>query len=853
VTSWKDTFRRREKAHAVEALRERLGQFRELVDKNNQVLELIADAGEKLGGEYIFDIQYLRTFAGEIETAVRGVISSLNAVTGNRYPKLWNTLESISAEINAALESRSFVPKASLAIPLEQVDEELSHTVGEKMARLAEIRRIGLCRVPDGFVVSAYACQRFLEAAGVEPIIAEWFDHRETIDEATLARGSAQLQDRIHGAALPKDIARAIRRAVARLRKGRSCSSLAIRSSALGEDGELSFAGQFQTLLGVAPDQVPGSYKEVVASLYAIGVMKYRQTGGLHPARGLMAVGCQCMVDARAAGVLYTLDPSAPQTDVLVVSAAWGLGKAVVDGGDAVDRFEISRHPPHHVLSRSIVCKERMYALASGRGVEKTAVAAAEQRAPTLSEPEIAELAATALRIEKYMKCAQDIEWAVDSDGRLFILQTRPLRIDAPRDPASLGTTELMIKYPVLMRNQGEVACRGIGAGRVHVVTEQDDFDTLPDDVVLVARFSTPRLAAAMVRANAVITDVGTATGHLAAIAREFRVPTILDTEVATQRLRDADEVTVDAEENVVYGGRVAELLRYQLLRSSAYAESAEFRLLRRILERIAPLNLIDPQSPSFVSEKCATYHDIIRFAHEKAVEQLTEGYWVRPSKASPYVRRLELEIPLDLIVIDLGAGLRAEPGSRTAKIGEITSTPLLALLQGLTTEGVWRTEPAGMDLDGFMSSATRALPLTTALGTKPEQNLAIVSDRYLNLTLKLGYHFNIVDSYLTETRNDNFIYFRFAGGATGLDRRTRRAALLKRILEKHDFVVEGKGDLVIGRIKKISFEIMRQRLEMIGRLIGFTRQLDIHLKDDSLVEKSIDSFLRGEYNAFSY
>jgi pyruvate,water dikinase len=57
----------------------------------------------------------------------------------------------------------------------------------------------------------------------------------------------------------------------------------------------------------------------------------------------------------------------------------------------------------------------------------------------------------------------------------------------------------------------------------------------------------------------------------------------------------------------------------------------------------------------------------------------------------------------------------------------------------------------------------------------------------------------------------------------------------------------------VIGGIKKISVEIMRQRLEMIGRLIGFTRQLDIHLKDDSLVEKSIERFLRGEYDAFSY
>ena len=67
------------------------------------------------------------------------------------------------------------------------------------------------------------------------------------------------------------------------------------------------------------------------------------------------------MIEARAGGVLYTLDPSEPEKDVLVVGAAWGLGKTVVDGGGAVDRFEISRHPPHQVLSRSIVRKEEMY------------------------------------------------------------------------------------------------------------------------------------------------------------------------------------------------------------------------------------------------------------------------------------------------------------------------------------------------------------------------------------------------------------------------------------------------------------------------------------------------------------
>jgi pyruvate,water dikinase len=852
VTSWKNTFRWRGKADPVGALQDRLERFRELVNQNNQVLELIADAGEKLGGEYIFDIQYLRTFAQELEAAVRGVISNLNAVTGNRYPKLLENLETISADIQAVVEARGVVPKASLVIPLEEVGEEISQVVGQKMARLGEISDKGCCRVPDGFVVSTYACQRFLETAGIEATIREWFDRQGPIDDAMIAERSAQLQDRIRRADLPKDLARAIRRKVARLKKSGSCPALAVRSSAIGEDGELSFAGQYQTILGVVPDQVPAAYKEVVASLYSSGVMKYRRSGGLHPASGSMAVGCHRMIEARSGGVLYTLDPSEPEKDVLVVASTWGLGKTVVDGGGAVDRFEISRHAPHPVLSRSVVRKKEKYVVEPARGIKKVAVAESEDDSSTLTDAQLEELAATALRIEKYMKCVQDIEWAVDAEGRLFILQTRPLRIDAPRSAANLGIEELMNKYPVLMRNRGEVACRGIGSGRVHVVTDEDDFDTLPDDVVLVARSSTPRLAAAMVRANAVLTDVGTATGHLAAIAREFRVPTILDTEVATQVLGDAGEVTVDAEENVVYGERVGELVHYQLLRRSAYEETAEFRLLRRMLKKIAPLNLNDPQSPDFVVEKCATYHDIIRFAHEKAVEQLTEGHWVRPSKGSPYVRRLDLEIPLDLIIIDLGGGLRTGEATRTAKMEDVTSAPLLALVDGLTTEGVWATGPADMDLDGFMSSATRAVSLTALPGTRPQQNLAIVSDRYLNLNLKLGYHFNIVDCYLTETRNDNFIYFRFAGGVTGIDRRSRRAALLKRILERHDFVVEGKGDLVIARIKKISLETMVQRLEMIGRLIGFTRQLDIYLKDDSLVERCVERFMRGESNAFN-
>ena len=151
------------------------------------------------------------------------------------------------------------------------------------------------------------------------------------------------------------------------------------------------------------------------------------------------------------------------------------------------------------------------------------------------------------------------------------------------------------------------------------------------------------------------------------------------------------------------------------------------------------------------------------------------------------------------------------------------------------------------MDLDGFMASATRPASLTGMLPAKPEQNLAIVSQNYMHLSLKLGYHFNIIDCYITDTLNDNFIYFRFAGGVTELTRRTRRARLLKEILERYDFVVEGQGDLVIGRIKKIPAQDMKNRLRMIGGLIGFTRQLDIALRDESSVESCIEKFMTRE------
>jgi pyruvate,water dikinase len=841
VSFW-GRFRKKQRVDSYELLRERLRKFRDLLEKNNRVLELMADAGEKLGGEYIFDIQYLRKLADDLEDALQSIVFDLNAVTENRYPELLGIVRSIESDLRAIMESRVVVRQTDLVVPLDRVELQRADVLGAKMARLGDIRRrLGL-QIPNGFVVSAFACQLVLEEARIDPLIATMFGQSGAVDDSQLGGNAAKLSELVQAARLPKQLERDIRKATSRLARSCPGATFALRSSALGEDGDLSFAGQYRTLLGVGPADVVSAYKKVLASLFSPHVMAYRRSRGRHPARGLMSVGCLCMVGARAAGVLYSLDPSEPKEERMVVGAVRGLGITLVEGTGEADRYLIARRPPHEIVSSTIARKEEMVVVQPGSGVRRVPVPEPEQTRPALDGTELRALAEMALRIEKYLKCAQDIEWAIDAGGRIFILQARPLRLEPSKSVEVHRVDEIAASHPVLLKNRGTVACRGISAGRVHVVTEDDTLDNLPRGVVLVARTSTPRVAGVMAGAAAVITDIGTSTGHLGAIAREFRVPAIVDAQVATQVLREGEEVTVDAEENIVYQGKVDSLLHYQLLRSSTYEESFEFQLLQRMLRKIAPLHLIDPQSPDFSPARCETCHDIVRFAHEKAVERLTEGLRTGPPGRNPYVRRLDLDIPLDLILVDLGDGLETEEGAIRAKLRDVKSAPLCALLEGLTAEGVWVTGPADMDLDGFMSSMTRPGPVTP----EPENNLAIISRRYVNLSLHLGYHFNIVDCYLTDTRNDNYIYFRFAGGVTEVARRSRRAVFLKRVLEKYDFVLEGRGDLVIGRIKKIAADAVVDRLKMVGRLIGFSRQLDILLRDDSLVDRCVNDFMAG-------
>jgi len=311
--------------------------------------------------------------------------------------------------------------------------------------------------------------------------------------------------------------------------------------------------------------------------------------------------------------------------------------------------------------------------------------------------------------------------------------------------------------------------------------------------------------------------------------------------------LRDGMEVTVDAEENIIYEGKVEELLLYDIVSRLPLEDAREFRILGRMLKRIVPLTLKDPEARNFKPQNCQSYHDIIRFAHEKAVEYLLEGSDHITTQKNIQCKKVFLQIPIDLTVIDIGGGLvPSSPQTDQCDIAEVNCAALRTLLEGLTSPGAWSTEPAGMDMGSFMSSVTGQGILMESSVKMPQRNLAIISDRYLNLNLHLGYHFNQVDSYVSETRNDNYIYFRFAGGVTDSIRRSRRARMISTILQKYDFMVEITGDFIIARLKKFERRALLDRHWMLGYLIGFTRQMDVSMRDDSMIEKGVDMFMKN-------
>jgi pyruvate,water dikinase len=356
-----------------------------------------------------------------------------------------------------------------------------------------------------------------------------------------------------------------------------------------------------------------------------------------------------------------------------------------------------------------------------------------------------------------------------------------------------------------------------------------------------------------MTRAAAIVTDIGSATGHMASLAREYRVPAIVDCGLATARLAAGEEVTVDATHRRVYAGRVEELL-VQESRPAPRCDGPSLALVERVVTRVARLNLTDPSKNSFRAKSCRTYHDVTRFCHEMAISEMFNLNDYRNLRHKGMAFRLESDIPLGIYLIDLGGGLDAAADSRVVRPEQIASLPMRALWRGMTTPGVTWSGARPIDLKGFVSVWAN----TMYDAAKSERGLgansyAIVAANYLNFGSRLGYHFTTLDAVCSDRFEDNYILFRFKGGAADIERRVRRTRFVAEVLAQHRFDVDQKADLLNAWAKKLSRPAAEEHLSMVGRLIGCARQLDVVMDGEATLDRCVDAFLRGDYGFFEF
>jgi pyruvate,water dikinase len=313
-------------------------------------------------------------------------------------------------------------------------------TVGGKGGSLGELTKAGIA-VPPGFVVKTAGFERFIAALERDGPIRSLVEALDASDLDAVTACSRALRARIEAAPLPDDLRAEICEAHAALVG--AGAPVAVRSSATTEDAEdASFAGLQDTFLWqMDADQALASLRTCWASLYSVESITYRLKHRFPEAGVHMAVVVQTMVDARTAGVMFTRSPTTGDRSVVAIEGAWGLGSAVVGGEVTPDRWVVAKITGE-ITVRDISDKHVLHRPAQGGGVEDEAVADEKRREACLNDAELLALRDIGRKVERHYGRPQDIEWAVDREGRILLLQSRPETVWSAREAAPVAAAK---------------------------------------------------------------------------------------------------------------------------------------------------------------------------------------------------------------------------------------------------------------------------------------------------------------------------------------------------------------------------------------------------------------------------
>lgn len=442
--------------------------------------------------------------------------------------------------------------------------------VGGKSSSLGELTSSVDVPVPYGYATTANAYRYFMEKTGQNKKIHKMLQELQDVEDSVeLHEVCTKIRESICSATMPEDLAEQIGKAYEELAEkvGEKNPFVAVRSSATAEDlPDASFAGQQDTYLNVTGrDMVIRKVKECYASTFTDRAVYYRAKKNFDHENVALSAAVQMMADAKAAGVMFTVNLATGADDSIMIEGSWGLGEYIVQGTVTPDNFVVDKDSLI-ITSRRINEKSIELIRKEGGDVEERKVEPERAKAQVISDEQIAQLADYAKRIEKHYGCYMDMEWAVDHKDRLWILQARPETVWSKKNKEKKSEEETVMTTDHNVLVKGLPASPGMAAGKCHVITDPKDIDTFKEGEVLVTTMTSPDWVPAMKKAVAIVTDAGGMTCHASIVSRELGIPCVVGTKSrsveATGVLKTGQDITIDARNGIIYDGIVADLVK---------------------------------------------------------------------------------------------------------------------------------------------------------------------------------------------------------------------------------------------------------------------------------------------------
>lgn len=447
-------------------------------------------------------------------------------------------------------------------------DDVLS--VGGKGANLGEMTAAGF-PVPPGFVVTANAYKRFLEANNLERKIGQFLSSTSASDVNSFAQASVKIKKLLNTSTVPEEVASEIIAAYQNLARHMSAKSklsraiaklsgptlpVAVRSSATAEDSKTaSFAGQNETFLNVVGESTLVDYvRQCWASLFDGRSIFYREQQHLNHFRSAIAVVVQVMVTSDISGIIFSIDPVTNNKRRIVIEAIFGLGEYIVQGKVTPDHYEVNKDDLK-IVEKRVISQKIMLVRNTKGGVQQKSVSKNMADRPKLSDAQIKAIAKLARDLEAHYYFPQDSEFAV-SHGVIYLVQTRPITTTRTVTDNKEAVSIDPKKLPIL---EGSPASPGIRSGPVKILPSAREIGAIRPGEVLVAEQTNPDYVPAMKKATAIVTEKGGRTSHAAIVSRELGIPCVVGVNQVLRVLKNGQVITVNGSTGKIYVGAVVQ------------------------------------------------------------------------------------------------------------------------------------------------------------------------------------------------------------------------------------------------------------------------------------------------------